>query len=128
MAAERNFEGLWAAAEAAGLAAGAAVKPRPMIVRQDSILVNGEPALDRDYFVPEGACGFAWVVVRPGNAPFAKWCRKNKASSKHYYGGEQVKWVGEFEQSVERKCAYAYAFADVLQAAGIQAVADSRLD
>lgn len=124
----RNFEALWAAAEAAGMAAGLAVRPNVMIVRQDSILVNGEPALDRDYVVPEGACGFAWVVVRPGNCAFAKWAKVNKGGSKHYYGGMQVKWVGEFNQSVERKAAYAYAFADVLQAAGIQATADSRLD
>ena len=37
-------------------------------------------------------------------------------------------WVGLFNQSMTRKEAYASAFAKVLNEAGIQAYADSRMD
>ena len=37
-------------------------------------------------------------------------------------------WVGEFNQSVTRKEAYAQAFAEVLREAGVTAYASSRKD
>jgi hypothetical protein len=122
-----EFEALWERASAAGMAAAVPVKPREMVIYEADL--SGAPlAGGQAWREPEGACGFAWVVVRPGNCAFAKWAKENKGASKHYYGGMQVKWVGEFNQSVERKSAYAYAFADVLNEAGIAASADSRLD
>jgi hypothetical protein len=37
-------------------------------------------------------------------------------------------WVSDFNQSHQRKQAYAHAYAEALRAAGIEAFADSRLD
>ena len=130
----RGFADLWAQAHAAGMAAGNAVRPTPMIVRNGSIRINGQPlnpyAPDGQIIdvVADGACGFAWVTVHPATSSFARWCAKVHGSRRAYGGGMQVKWVAEFNQSMARKEAYARAFADVLNTAGIKAYAGSRMD
>lgn len=114
-----EFEKLWKRAHAAGIAAGVAARPVPMTVLQD-----GAPLETID----DGACGFAWVTVHPGNCSFARWAAITHGATKAYTGGMQVKWVSEFGQSEARKHAYAVAFAQVLRDAGITAYAGSRLD
>jgi hypothetical protein len=122
----KDFSGLWAQAMAAGMAAGNAAAPVPMVVAQADIF--GKPLPDaKRYFVPDGVCGFAWVKVRPGNSPFANWGKK-KGLLKSAYGGGVQYWVGEFGQSMQRKEAFASAMAKVLSDAGINAYADSRMD
>jgi hypothetical protein len=123
-----NFQSLWNQAHAAGMAAGQAASPTPMVVGPGSVLVNGVPALSRSYYVSEGVCGFAWVVVHPGNCSFARWAKKTQGARAEYGGGMCVKWVGEFNQSMTRKEAYADAFAMVLREAGIKAYSRSRMD
>lgn len=123
-----DFEALWAKANAAGIAAGQGCQPAPMVVRQGDITVNGQNVLSRDYFVADGVCGFAWIVVNPGTSPFAKFAKKYKGARAEYGGGTCVKWVGEFNQSMAKKEAYARAFAGVLKEAGINASARSRID
>jgi hypothetical protein len=44
------------------------------------------------------------------------------------YGGGVTYWVSQFGQSVDRKAAFAGAFAKVLRENGIQATAGDRLD
>lgn len=63
---------------------------------------------------PFPICGFAWVVVTPGNCKFARWLRKNKGSHKHYYGGECI-WISAYDQSYDLKMAYAEGFANKLR-------------
>lgn len=125
-----TFESLWAKADAAGLAAGSGTVPTPMVVTSGDILFNGRPVLPPDYreVIPDGPCGFAWIVVKPGNSAFARLSKKLKGARAEYGGGTCVKWVGEFNQSMAKKEAYAYAFAKVLTAAGINAYARSRMD
>lgn len=101
----------------AGVAAGAAVTPEPM-----TVVGGGET-----YHVPEGLCGFAWVVVSPATTRFAKRLKTRHGWRKHWRSGVSY-WVSLFDQSYERKKAYAEAFARVLREAGVQAVAGSRLD
>lgn len=113
----KNFESLYAAAKAAGSAAGAAAAPRPMTV------ASGE----KSWYVPEGVCGFAWVTVRPATTPFARWLKK-MGYARPAYGGGLCLWVSEFNQSYERKLAAATAMAEVLRAEGVSAYADGRLD
>ena len=121
-------------AHVAGLAAGNSIVPTPMNLTDG---VN-------NYHVPEGPCGFAWVVTNEhGNGPFVKYLKNNSGrfknhsngsgpsyihGDKYYYGGYYVTWVGEFGQSVEKKEAYAEAFCSVLTAAGLKCYAGSRLD
>jgi hypothetical protein len=72
-------------------------------------------------------CGFAWVNVRPGTSSFARWLKRADLARRAYHGGLDI-WVRQFNQSHERKVAYARAYADVLQDAGVTAYAGDRLD
>jgi hypothetical protein len=126
---EENFRAIWKEAYEAGLAAGKGSNPAPMIVGEaKSFFSNEIDTTKPTYFVSEGCCGFAWIVVRPGNSPFARWATKNKNARPEYGGGTCVYWVGEFNQSMDRKESFAYAFTDVLKKHGIKAYSKSRMD
>ena len=128
-----GFEKLWSEALAAGTAAGEAVKPQGMLVIQHKNPMDDSSKVVQSWDVPEGPCGFAWVVVRPGGCSFARWVKANQAKLdqhvfKEYYGGMTVYYVHEFGQSIQRKTAFAHAFAEVLNKAGIKAHSMSRMD
>lgn len=118
-----NFQAVYAKAVQAGMAAGQGAAPTPMVV------VGGVPGeTPKAWYVSEGACGFAWVNVRPGTSAFAKWLVANKVARKAYEGGVQI-WVSEFNQSMARKEAYAEAMAAVFRnELGVKAYAGSRMD
>lgn len=119
---------LFAKADAAGAVAAAKVVPLAMVVT--SVDINDEPIPGaRSYHVPEGVCGFAWVTVKPGNCQMAKWLKKFKGARAGYYGGIEFSVRG-YGQSMQRKEAYAEAFAQVLREAPgeIRAYAGSRMD
>lgn len=101
----------------AGIEAGKNARPIPMYVIDQGI------PIDR---IDDGACGFAWVAF-PGNTSFGKWAKKQGLARSHYPSGLCV-WVSEFGQSVDRKEAFAGAYAKVLKDNGIDAYAGSRLD
>ena len=113
-----GFAALIDIAHAEGIKAGRNCRPIPMIVSDASGI-----AIE---CVDDGACGFAWVVI-PGNSAFGRWAKKQGRARPHYPRGLCF-WVSDFGQSVDRKTAYAGAFAQVLRNAGIDAYADSRLD
>ena len=123
-----GFARAWKEAHAAGRAAGEACVPAPMIVGPADILVNGVPTLNRTHYVSEGVCGFAWIVHPDGNSSFARWVKKTHNARREYGGGICLYWVGEFNQSMARKEAFADAFAATLRAHGIDASARSRID
>jgi hypothetical protein len=110
-------------AHEAGMKAGYEVRPTPMIVSEADIQGN---RIGKSWYVDDGACGFAWIAFK-GNTAFGKWAKAQGIARPHYPSGLCV-WVGEFGQSVDRKSAYAGAYAQVLRDAGIDAYADSRLD
>lgn len=112
-----EFETLYAAAEAAGNAAGNAATPQAM-----TVIGHGE-----SYFVADGACGFAWVIVRPATSSFGRWLIRTGKGRKAYEGGVQI-WVDGYRQSMQRKEAHAAAFTKVLRDAGIDASSRSRMD
>jgi hypothetical protein len=129
MKSNQDFESIWNEAYTAGMAAGMGNKPNPMIVGQEKGLFSGEIDTTKPmYFVADGCCGFAWIVVRPGNCSFANWAKKNKNARREYGGGTCVYYVYEFNQSISRKEAFASAFADVLRKHGIKAYSQSRMD
>ena len=101
----------------AGIEAGKNARPIPMYVIDQGI------PIDR---IDDGACGFAWIAF-PGNTSFGKWAKKQGLARSHYPSGLCV-WVSEFGQSVDRKDAFAGAYAKVLKENGIDAYAGSRLD
>jgi len=71
-------------------------------------------------------CGFAWVAFA-GNTPWGRWAKAEGIAAKSYPKGLSI-WVTDFGQSYDKKRAYARAYADVLNAHGINAHAGSRLD
>ena len=99
-------------AQAAGLAAGEAAVPTPMVVGTPISLFGGDIDPTKPvYHVPESLCGFAWVTVKPGTSRLARVLKEmNLAEPNSYERGVTV-WVEEFGQSVTRKEAYARAFA-----------------
>lgn len=124
----RQCEDLFAEAHKAGLEAAERTTPQPMVVQQHSNPLNDNSPVVKQYFVPQGLCGFAWIKVRPGTSSFAKWLKRtNRGYLDSYEGGVNV-WVSVGGQSYEIKMAYAQAFASVLQAVGIQAIPQGRLD
>lgn len=114
--------------------------PTPMIVYEPGDPVasllgkdDGGLAGARHIYAPvmDGACGFAWVNVRPGTSRFARWLVKTgQARTDSYYGGVTIWAPGgdRYSQSYTRKMAAATAYADVLREAGITAYASGRLD
>jgi hypothetical protein len=121
-------QALFTKAHEAGMAALESASVSPMVVGSPSTPLGSDIDPSKPvYFVPEGPCGFAWVVVRPGNSSFARWLTQTGKGSRHYGGGVSV-WVRQGGQSVQRKEAYAQAFAGVLTEAGVTASAESRLD
>lgn len=77
--------------------------------------------------------GFAWVVIKPAKGEFVTWAKAQGLGEVRSYGGGGFQiWYSKFDktatQSVSVHYAAARAFADVLKAHGINALADQRLD
>jgi hypothetical protein len=107
----------WHESKRLGREAGETVIPQAMIVEG----YENDP-------ISDGACGFGWVNVSPGNSRFAKWLVRNEYARKDsYYGGVTV-WIGEHRQSLTRKAAHASAMAAHLRTFGIEARGASRID
>lgn len=128
MANKREFRRLYEKAHAAGLAAGENAIPQPMVVSEAHVLTGEPKANGQKWFVSEGVCGFAWVRIKPATTSFARWLKAEGLARRDSYHGGLALNVFQFNQSYERKIAYAHAFADVLKEAGITAYADGRLD
>lgn len=123
-----EFFDLYTRAHRAGLEAGTNKSPRPMVVQEHANMLDDRSPVVHSELVMGGVCGFAWINIKPGTSAFAKWLKKKElARTDSYYGGVTV-WVSEFGQSMEKKMAYAAAFANVLCEAGIKAYANSRMD
>jgi len=139
---------LYERALAAGEAALIAATPTPMVVGEAKDLFSNEfKEGAKLHFVEGGVCGFAWVNVRSrnGGLKFINSLAKAGLAKKgddyshdgttintrfrkdHYYGGYTF-WVKEGDQSMERKEAFANAFAKVLTETGMTAYANSRMD
>lgn len=116
---------LFQRAYAAGMDALNAATPTAIIVTQSDIF--GRPVEGaKQYRIDEGCCGFAWVRIK-GNTGFARSMKSLGLFRKAWDRGYEF-WVSEGGQSVERKEAFARAFAKVLRDGGVDAYADSRLD
>jgi hypothetical protein len=122
------FDCIFATAHEAGMAAAKACTPVPMIVQQHASMANDASPVEKEWLVGGGVCGFAWIKVNPANCMFANWCKKNNKGKTDSYEGGLTIWVHEFGQSMERKVAYAGAFACVLCEFGIDASTRSRMD
>ncbi len=124
----KQAEQLLRDAHTAGLLAGNDATPTPMTVGTPTTpLGNQIDYTKRTYYVSEGVCGFAWVVIRPGNCSLARQAVKLGLAHTNYGGGVSV-WVNDHGQSLERKQKHAQAYAKVLWEHGINASSESRID
>lgn len=123
---KRECARIYKEAYAAGLKAGEEVGV-PKFIVGDAIGLSDEIDFSKKTYILEGLCGFAWVNISPARGAFVNYLKSIDAGSKAYYGGYEI-WVREFGQSVDRKSAFARAFARVLNSYGINASAGSRLD
>lgn len=98
-------------AYAAGHAAVAALCVTPMTV----------VGRDRTYHVEGGVCGFARVEVRPRTSAWAKWLKGRGWYSSDYFKTVYLN-ISEFGQSMQRKEAFAAAFAAHLTRCGYPGV------
>lgn len=115
-------------AHEAGQIAADSCTPIPMIVQQHLNMADDDSPIVKEYHVPQGICGFAWINIRPANSKVAKLAISNYGGRKsHYEGGVNV-FVQDYGQSYEKKMTYANAFASVLIEAGIKCYPQGRLD
>lgn len=115
-------------AEQAGDNAARNITPTPMhVVEHANPLDDNSPIIRRYEPVIEGVCGFAWINLYPATSSLARFLKKHGKADKAYGGGMQI-WVSGYGQSMERKSAYAGAYAQVLSDAGFTAYAGSRMD
>jgi hypothetical protein len=124
---DRVFAELVRKAETAGNEAGHAALPVPMIVGQAKSIFSDEMIPGTEEYIADGVCGFAWVKF-PGNTPFGRYMKRMGKARTGYPKGLSVH-VSGFGQSMQRKEAYARAYAKVLRDGGVEdAYADSRMD
>ena len=77
-------------------------------------------------FKPFPICGFAWVRVKGLRGKKLKEFQK-RGFDKCFSGGQML-FVNDYDQSHDRKAAYAREYAKTLQANGFDAWSESRLD
>ena len=131
----KTFDLIVKEANAAGKAAVEKLEVVPMIVGQETSMFSNKIDYSKPtYYVADGVCGFAWVDVYPknkGNTRAGKEERKLLESfgfRKNDYAKTYQLWVSAYNQSMQKKEAYARAYADVLRENGLKAYSGSRLD
>ena len=124
-----SMQSLYNQAHDAGVAAVEATRVVPMVVGQAKNVFGNEIDYSQEtYFVADGVCGFAWISVKPANSKFGKFLTENKLARRDSYEGGLRMPIMAFNQSLQKKEAYAYAFAKVLREAGVNARVESRMD
>ena len=116
---EKRWASLTEAATLAGQVAADLVTPAPIHV--------SDPRTGQSWTGRGGVCGYACVVIRPGNCSYAHWAKKNLGARRAYYGGVSFSVLGS-TQSYEKRNAYATAFAEILRNVNIDAMADGSID
>lgn len=115
-------------AETQGDIAAKSITPEPMYVVEHASPLDDNSPIIRSYPpVMGGVCGFAWINLYPATSSLARYLKKHGKADKAYGGGMQI-WVSGYGQSMERKSAYAAAYANVLREVGFNAYAGSRMD
>jgi hypothetical protein len=105
--------------------------PAPMAVYETAGLSDAPKPGGRSWYVSEGVCGFAWVVIKPATSSFAKYLARNNIGYKAYEGGWVLPMsylVVNMSQSLERAEAASLAVAKELRSHDIKCYATSRMD
>jgi hypothetical protein len=134
-----KFKRLWQKALELGYDAGNSYTPTPMIVQEHKNMADDTSPVVKEYHVPQGVCGFAWINVG-GDTPFGLWVKKAFCKridnvdtwrdgwyKDSYYGGYSFS-IRAFEQSMEKKEVAARTMASFLSNHGIECSNMSRMD
>jgi hypothetical protein len=131
----KTVEVIFRDADAAGKAAVEKLTVVPMVVGQETSLFSNKIDYSKPtYYIEDGACGFAWVSVTPANKGNTRAGKEERSLLKRFgfrkndYEKTHQLWISAYNQSIQKKEAYARAFAAVLRENGFKAYADSRLD
>ena len=117
----KNPNQIYLEAHTAGMTAAQNCTPSAMVV---NYVANGEKVRE---VVEGGVCGFAWVKM-PNRGKFVNFLKQEQIGRKNEWEGGYHIWIGDFDQSMERKSSYARAFSKVLNENGIKATPHSRMD
>jgi hypothetical protein len=131
----KTFHSICVRAHEAGMKAVESAKIVPMIVGAEAGFMSGQIDYTQPVeYVADGVCGFAWISVSPefkGSTKLGKEERRVLEKfgfwKNDYEKCYQIS-VSYFNQSLQKKEAYARAYAEVLRAEGIDAYARSRID
>ena len=115
-------------ADKAGQEAVERLQVRPMVVTQHSNPMDDNSPIERSWFVEDGICGFSWINIKPAHSKFAKFLLVSGLARKDSYNGGVTLWVSQYNQSLQKKETYAYAFSETLRRYDIKAYAGSRMD
>jgi hypothetical protein len=124
----QDFQAIVDEAHVAGSRAADALVPEPMVVAEHTNMADDTSPIKRAWVVPQGVCGFAWVLVKDARKSFTKWLIKQGIGEHSDYHKGVMVWVSAYGQSYEKKKAYAGAYAAVLTEHGIRCYSQSRLD
>lgn len=120
-----------------------ACTPLPMIVQEHANMLDDHSEVIRSYHVPDGVCGFAWINIKLTNTTSKQFINALKRLGfaepninahndapikKSFYYGGYMYWVREGNQSMQKKEAFAHAFAKVLTDNDIICHVGSRMD
>lgn len=83
---------------------------------------------DQAYVVEDGVCGFAWIEIRPAKGGLVTYLKKSKQGYYSSYQKAYIFNIHDFNQSLTRKEAMAYAMAAYLCNCGYNVCANSRID
>lgn len=112
----QEFEHIYAEADAAGKAAVEKLNVVPMVVQQHANQLDDNSPVVQQWFVADGVCGFAWVNIGPANKKFAKFLVAKGLARKDSYNGGISMHIWDYNQSMQKKEAYARGFVEVLGA------------
>ena len=115
-----NPETLYNTAHQAGMEALEKATPTEMIVLDERN--------EKIYRVAGGACGFAYIHIKPARGKFVTYLKKNNIGYRDSYRGGYSIPCYEGNQIMELKEAYTAAFADVLYENGLNVYTSSRMD
>lgn len=113
MATKIDFQAIYEQCHKLGMDAVSKLKVVPMRVSQHKDQLDDSSPVVYSEVVADGVCGFASIRFKANNG-WAKWVIANKLGKKSDYHGGAYIWVSDFNQSLQKKEAYARAFADRL--------------
>lgn len=100
----------------AGTAAAEAITPTPMGLSDGT----------RSWVEPEGAIGFAAVVISPPSDPLAAWLLETRSARR---SGRRVRMAISWPtQSMERAMAFARSYVDCVERYGVRAHYEAHVD